>query len=253
MESLTYGPMASLIKQAKRGLRRKTGEAIHRIAERSPAWLRRRFEPAFCYAEMLVSDYGFVRILYNNRHRISKDAWRSAQPSPHHIAWAARRGVKAVVNLRTDQSYGTRWLEERACRRHGVRLVDVVLWSRSAPLREDLLAAKALLETIEYPVLIHCKSGADRAGLMSALYRIVHEGASVEQAKAELALRYGHVRQAETGILDYFFDRYLYDNAQSPIEFWDWVTSRYDSQEIERTFRSSSWANRIVNGVLHRE
>jgi protein tyrosine/serine phosphatase len=245
--------MAGLIKQARRGLRRKTGEAIHRLAERSPQWLKTNFGPAFCYAEMLVSDYGFVRLMYNNRHRISKDAWRSAQPSPHHIAWASRHGVRTVINLRTDQSYGTRWLEERACKRHGLDLIDIVLWSRSAPLREDLLAVKTLLETVEYPVLIHCKSGADRAGLMSALYRIVREGASVEEAKAELALKFGHIRQADTGILDYFFERYLFDNAKTPITFWDWVATRYDSDEIDRTFKSSTWANRLVNGVLHRE
>jgi protein tyrosine/serine phosphatase len=42
------------------------------------------------------------------------------------------------------------------------------------------------------PLLVHCRSGADRSGLVSALYRLVDEGASVDQADRELSLIYGH-------------------------------------------------------------
>ena len=30
-----------------------------------------------------------------------------------------------------------------------------------------------MFETIEYPAVMHCKSGADRAGIMAALYLIL--------------------------------------------------------------------------------
>ena len=43
------------------------------------------------------------------------------------------------------------------------------------------------------------------------------------------------------------------DNANSPIGFWDWVETVYNPAEINRTFRAKGWANRLVNGVLHRE
>ena len=141
----------------------------------------------------------------------------------------------------------------RAALRHGVKLVNIVLRSRAAPSREELHAIKALLDTITYPVLIHCKSGADRAGLMSALYRIEREGVPVEEARHQLSLKYGHIRQADTGVLDYFFERYLADNARTPIAFWDWVETKYDADEVNSSFRASSFANRLVNGVLHRE
>ena len=55
-------------------------------------------------------------------------------------------------------------------------------------------------------MLMHCKSGADRAGLMSVLYRFLHEGVPLKEATQELSLKYGHFRQADTGILDYFFE-----------------------------------------------
>lgn len=245
--------MAGLIKEAKRSLRRKAGDWLHGFLHRAPDGVVRITGPALCYVEMLFLDYGLARILYNNRHRISTEVWRSAQPAPHHIRLAARRGVRTVINLRGDQSFGTRWLEERACRRYGLKLADVTLRSRAAPSRKELLAARAVIEGAQYPVLIHCKSGADRAGLMSALVRIVREGVPVEVAKDQLALKFGHVRQADTGVLDHFFERYIADTANVPMPFWTWVETKYDADDVNRTFRANSWANRLVDNVLHRE
>ena len=165
--------MASLYKRTKRGLRTKSAELLHSAVHNSPDWLRPTIGPGLCYAEMLILDYGFVRMLYNNRHKLSDKVWRSAQPAPHHIRQAANRGIKTVVNLRGDQSFGTHWLEDQACRKNGIKLVNFKLRSRAAPSREELKAAKALLETIEYPILIHCNSGADRAGLMPAAVEVL--------------------------------------------------------------------------------
>ncbi len=49
------------------------------------------------------------------------------------------------------------------------------------------------------------------------------------------------------------FECYLADNARTPIAFWDWVETKYDADEVNSSFRASSFANRLVNGVLHRE
>jgi protein tyrosine/serine phosphatase len=127
------------------------------------------------------------------------------------------------------------------------------LRSRSAPDREELRAARRTIEQAAFPILLHCKSGADRAGLMSALVLHVRHGVPIVEAKNQLALRFGHIRQADTGVLDYVFDRYLEDNSKSPIAFWDWVETVYDPAEIDSTFHAKGWANRLVNGVLHRE
>lgn len=246
--------MASLIKRAKRGVRRKTGDFLQgTVVGHAPDSIRKKLGPALCYFEMLVLDYGIVRSVYANQHEISPEAWRSAQPTPAQIGKAARAGIKTIVNLRGDQSFGTNWLEQRACEKYGLTLVNFRLRSRAAPSLEELHAIRALLERIEYPVLLHCKSGADRAGLMSAIYKIVRQGAPVEEAKQQLSLKYGHIRQADTGVLDYFFERYIADNAKAPIGFWEWVDSRYDPDEVNRTFRANGFANRLVNGILRRE
>ncbi len=245
--------MASPLKEAKRGLRRTSGALLHSAVHSSPPWVRSRFAPALCYAEMLFIDYGIVRTVYNNRHRVSEDAWRSAQPAPHHIAWAARRGIKTVVNLRGEQTYGTRWLEQQACARHGITLVDLRLRSRAAPTRAEFQSIKDLLAKVEFPILVHCKSGADRAGLMSVMIRHLHDGEPIRQALSQLSLRYGHFRSADTGVIDAVFERYLQDEARTGITFWDWVETVYDSREVASSFKARGWANRLVNGILDRE
>jgi protein tyrosine/serine phosphatase len=246
--------MASLLKQAKRELRRTSGALLHSAVHASPPWMRSRFAPALCYAEMLFIDYGFARLLFNNRHRIAPDVWRSAQPAPHHIAWAAKRGIKTIVNLRgPEQTFGTRWLEQQACERHGIAIADLRLRSRSAPTRAELAAVKDLLKTVEFPILLHCKSGADRAGLMSVLVLHFHHGVPISKAARQLSLRYGHVRSADTGVIDAMFDSYLEAEAKTGIGFWDWVETVYDSREVNSTFKARGWANRLVNNILHRE
>ena len=77
--------------------------------------------------------------------------------------------------------------------------------------------------------------------------------AALTEAKAQLGLRFGHIRQSDTGILDYFFERYLADNAKRPIEFFDWVEQVYDPDELRRSFAAKGWGNVVVNWVLRRE
>ena len=134
-----------------------------------------------------------------------------------------------------------------------MKLVNFQIRSRAAPDARGAAGRPRLFDEIEYPMLMHCKSGADRVGLMSVLYRFLHEGVPIEEAKRELSLRYGHIRQADTGILDYFFERYLADNAERPMPFFEWVETVYDPDELKRTFHSKGWANRIVDSVLRRE
>jgi len=202
---------------------------------------------------MLLVDHGIFRMFYGNCHKISDRAWRSAQPAPHHIRRFAKSGIRTIINLRGERQCGSYWLEQAMCDRYGIKLINFQIRSRAAPTAEQLKAAKSLFETIEYPILMHCKSGADRAGIMSVLYRFFDEGVPLDVAKNELSLKYGHIRQADTGILDYFFDRYLADNAARPMSFFEWVDSVYDPDELKRTFRSKGWANRLVDSVLRRE
>ncbi len=202
---------------------------------------------------MLLFDHLVVRLVFPNRHKVSREMWRAAQPLPHQIAAAKRRGIKTIVNLRGRTKTATYAYERAACSKAGIKMVDFRVKSRDAPTKEELRQAREVFASIEYPALMHCKSGADRAGLASVLYRHVHDGAPIEDAMKHLSLRYGHIAQANTGIIDHFFEAYLAHAKANPIPFYDWVETVYDPQELKQSFKSNSWANRLVDSVLKRE
>jgi protein tyrosine phosphatase (PTP) superfamily phosphohydrolase (DUF442 family) len=245
--------MAKIAKHQRRFLRHKVRDLRQAIGDSAPPWMRSAFGPFVHYADMLFVDHGVFRLFYQNRHKLGGAAWRSAQPAPHQIRQLARLGIRTIVNLRGERYCGSYWLERQACEQNGIHLEDFQVRSRAAPSKEEVFAARDLFQRISYPMLMHCKSGADRAGLMSALYLIVKENMPVEKAAGQLALRYGHIRQADTGVLDFFFERYLADNAREPIEFFDWVARIYDADELKRSFAAKSWANVLTNSVLRRE
>ncbi|MDX2158619.1 MAG: tyrosine-protein phosphatase [Hyphomicrobiaceae bacterium] len=245
--------MGKIAKHQRRAMRRIVRGWRQGIADGAPEWVRNSLGPAVNYADMLLVDHGLFRLFYLNLHRLGPKAWRSAQPAPHQIRHIARLGVRTIVNLRGPRYCGSYWLESLACRRQGVRLVDYQVRSRAAPSKEELLGARDLIRSLDGPVLFHCKSGADRAGLMSTLYLIVAEGRPVTEARSQLSLKYGHIRQADTGILDHFFECYLADNAVRPIEFFDWVQDVYDPDAVKQSFAAKGWANVITNKLLRRE
>ena len=245
--------MAGLAKRYKRAVKRVSMAWRTGLIEHSPQWMRRLFGPTAAYLDMLLMDHGIFRYLYLNKHRLDDKTMRSAQPAPHQLRRMKREGVKTIVNLRGERMCGSYWLEKKHCEQLGLELVDFQIRSRAAPTVEEFRRTKALFERLNYPMLMHCKSGADRAGLMSVLYRHFHQGMPIAEAKEELSLRYGHIRQADTGILDHVFERYLADTEEQPMEFMEWVETRYDPEEITREFKSNGMANRFVDLVLQRE
>lgn len=245
--------MSDIAFNIRRSWRRMARKSRKRLVARSPAWARRVFGGPVSYVDMVVADHGIFRLFYLNRHRLAEGVWRSAQPAPHHVRRFARDGIRTIVNLRGEHNSGSYWLEEKACAENGITLVNYKVRSRAAPTPEEFKGARDLFDSVEYPMLMHCKSGADRAGLMSVLYRHLKEGEPMERAVRQLSIRYGHMSRADTGILDYVFQRYIEDNRREPIAFFDWIDTRYDPDEIHATFRANGWANRLVNGVLRRE
>lgn len=210
--------------------------------ERTKLWLHAFF-----------ADHGFFRTFYNTGSRITPEAWRSSQPFPYQLAAAKRRGVRTVINLRGPSDSGSFRLEAEACRRLGLTLVNFVIASRDVPSRETLREAKHLFEAVEYPVLMHCKAGSDRAGLMAALYLIFRKGMDVSAAKRQLSLRFGHVRQSKTGMLDHILDTYDAHNAKTPLAFTDWVEGHFDADAIKHSFMDRWWARILVDRILRRE
>ena len=204
--------------------------------------------------ELVWGDHGFLRTRFQNLHQISPEMWRSNQPSPKQIAEHARdRGIRTIINLRGESPKGYYLLEKEAGYAHGIELVDFQVFSRDTPTKEKIFQANQLFHSIAYPALMHCKSGADRAGLMSVLYKLLREEAPIEVAQEQLSLKYLHVRQGKTGVLDAVFDVYAAFNAQTPISFLDWVDKYYDRLAIKDAFLKSGAAKMRIDDLLGRE
>ena len=206
------------------------------------------------YLDYLWNDHAYLRLGFQNAHWISDELVRTNQPWPHQLAYWKRQGVKTIINLRGGFDASFHALEKDACERLGLTMVDFTITSREVPSRARVLGAKALFETIQYPALMHCKSGADRAGIMSVFYMHFRQGKPIREALDQLHLRYLHMRAGKTGVLDYTFERYLAEAEPQGIDFLDWVNSEaYDPAGIKADFRAQWWGNMFTEGLLKRE
>jgi protein tyrosine/serine phosphatase len=209
---------------------------------------------ARAYADYLWNDHAYLRLGFKNDHWISDELVRTNQPWPHQLAQWKARGIKTVVNLRGGFDASFHALEKDACARLGIELVDFTITSREVPSRERVLGAKRLFETLAYPALMHCKSGADRAGIMGVFYMHFRQGKPIAEALGQLDLRYLHVRHGKTGVLDYTFERYLADGESKGMSFLEWVESPlYDPAGFKADFRSAMWGRLLTEGLLRRE
>ena len=212
------------------------------------------------WRELMIGDHGALRKLYDNTHEIAPGRmWRTYQPSPADLKRWRDRGVRTVINLRGDKPSGFYFLEEEACERLGLQLVAFRVFSRDAPSPETLRGAKALFEEIDYPAIMHCKSGADRAGLMATLFLFFHEGVPLDRAMEQLSFKYGHVRHGKTGVIDYAFNLYKAYAAEngkslaSPGDFLKWAEKDYDPVRTKADFKGTGWGNLLTEKVLRRE
>ena len=204
--------------------------------------------------ELIWDDHGFLRVRFSNLHAVSDEMWRSNQPSPTQIQrHAAERGIRTIINLRGESTKGYYLLEREACAAAGLELIDYQVLSRDTPTPETVLGVRDLFETLAYPALMHCKSGADRAGLMSTLYLIARQGLPVHQATEQLSLKYLHVKQGKTGLLDAFFEAALRAGADTPEAFFAWISTDYDRVAVKAAFLEARGRKVELDRLLGRE
>lgn len=208
------------------------------------------------YAAALWQDHGWVREFWlNNFHRIDAQAFRSGQPSPRHLRhYIPRYGIRSVVNLRGEEPGNPMLaLARETCAELGITLHTLKLHSRALPQPETLHAVYALLPQLEYPTWFHCKSGADRAGLMATLYLHWMRGVALEQTHQLRLWPYFHYRYAKTGLLDYFFAAYLADQRTHPCTLLEWIDSRYDRDTLRQHFKPTPVFDALLDRLLRRE
>ena len=130
-----------------------------------------------------------------NFHTVKEGAfYRSAQLSKDELQSAIRdHKIRSVLNLRGAHP-GQEWYDEELAvsQALGVAHYDYALSAHRFVTRQQIGEVLGIVRDAPKPLLVHCRAGADRAGLVSALYRFSGEGLSADQADRELSLVYGH-------------------------------------------------------------
>ncbi|PWK59574.1 fused DSP-PTPase phosphatase/NAD kinase-like protein [Roseicyclus mahoneyensis] len=170
-------------------------------------------------------DHEILRHVWTNQAEIAPGVFRSNQPTFARLEQLQRKGLVSVLCLRAATAAPYACMKAH-CDRLGLGLNVIPLSARRAPDRDSLLALIAYFRAAQHPFLMHCKSGADRAGLASAVYLLTAGGQDLASAKRMLSLRYLHQSWSRAGVLDRFLEAYGKDGAGRSFE--DWVRGAYD-------------------------
>ena len=185
-------------------------------------------------------DHACLRALWSNWDQVAPGVYRSNHPSAQRIAQLAARGIKTLVSLRGTLPTSYNLLEAEACASHGITLISHRLSSGLLPPRAELLALHQTFRAAQKPMLIHCKSGADRSGLAAALYQIMICDAPVARAAQQLHWRYLHFKGGPRGVLDYMLTAYAKAQAETGVSMPDWIATTYDPVALTRAFKAGA-------------
>lgn len=217
--------MLTWLEDKERAWRESFGNDISTPAKRREAW--RHFNWV---------DHAFLRVWWTNFYPVAPGVFRSNQPSPERIKTYAARGLKAVLNLRGDSLYSHYLFEKEATDAEGLELRNIHLSATELPSRATIAELEDHFRTLPRPFVMHCKSGADRAGFASALYLLLIEDRPIEEAQQQLSFKYLHFKHSRKGILDYGLERYRAAFDQTGISFRDWLDREYDPIVFAQAF-----------------
>lgn len=150
--------------------------------------------PVFAAALLVGAYVGFLQLAGNFHVVLPGELYRSAQPSARDLeSMTLQYGIKTVVNLR-GASTGSKWYdsETATARRLNLTHVDFEMRAGRELLRDQAQQLIRILRDSPKPILIHCKAGADRSGLASALYLAAIAGKGEAAAEGQISLYYGH-------------------------------------------------------------
>ena len=120
----------------------------------------------------------------DNFYKVSETLFRSEQPTEDGMKNIEAFGIGTVISLRSRQK------DVELAKNTELNLIHVSMraWN---PKYEDAVKVMYFLnpnnpETNKKPILIHCYHGADRTGMMVALYRMVYQNWEREEALNEM-------------------------------------------------------------------
>jgi len=132
-------------------------------------------------------------------YQIAPNLYRSALPDADAVPLLQSLGITTLVNL--YQESDRNWLPASA----NIREIHLPL-SLGSIADEDVITVLRHIHAAlaDGPVLVHCRHGQNRSGLIAALWRILYQGWSVAEAIAEMR-SFGAGRRMENARI--YFDR----------------------------------------------
>jgi hypothetical protein len=163
--------------------------------------------------------------------------YRCAQPKAGLARLLDQSHPGSILNLRggslNDSWYAAEW---KASQERQIDFYDLPLSAVRRPKRRDLLCLLDVMEHCRYPLLIHCKSGADRTGLASALYLMARRGEPPDQAIRAFSYAHGHFpiggpEHLQEPLLEYQAWLAAHHQAHTPDRLRQWVEHDYKAAD----------------------
>jgi len=157
---------------------------------------------------------GFLQFSGNFHTVVAGEFYRSAQPSAKQLQkYVAEHGIRTVINLR-GEAEASRWYRDEVATTQelGIRHIDFGMSSSDTVTSEVADRLLDIMKTAPKPILIHCKAGADRSGIVSAIYGRAIAGWSEESAERQLSVYFGHIG------IPYLSSTYAMDESWEKLE-----------------------------------
>jgi protein tyrosine/serine phosphatase len=152
---------------------------------------------SFVSAWIGASDFylGAMQISGNFHPVVPGEFYRSAQPTAADISYYQKEyGIRTIINLR-GENVGSDWYDDEIAQvqRLGIAHVNFRMSAKRELTEAQFVELVRVLQNVEKPILVHCNSGADRSGLVSALYVAAVAKMGEDAAESHLSLWYGHI------------------------------------------------------------
>ena len=134
-----------------------------------------------------------------NLYKVDSGIYRCAQPNKQAFKELSQIGVAISINLRYFET------DKRKIKGIDIQLFHIKMFASKCK-ENEIIAVLRLIQNRQDAVVIHCKHGADRTGLVIALYRIVFQGWDKESAIEELEQGGYHFHQVFSNIPQYIRD-----------------------------------------------
>lgn len=140
-----------------------------------------------------------------NLRVVEAGLFRSGRPEAGSYAQLHALGIKTILNLEGSRVASHERVSAAAFPE--IRVVNVPMSGWRQPSFERLDDALQILVTAPRPILVHCRHGEDRTGVVVAAYRAAVERRTVSEAAGEAWSL--HCCHMVTDHLDQLLDRYV--------------------------------------------